>query len=210
MARQAQVEETVPTTLPDDFDFWDGGEALPATLPKDFDNFDEAQAPGNRSSAPRAAVAAPALSKVAETPVDQMPAPAHAAPPAPKRTREVPIVRRPAATPAAQPAKYVTTEELSALVQEYDATLDEESDGEKQRKKKLMIRWIGGIVLVLAILAAVVFLMLQKPAERNPGVVVVRNPTVTYTPDATPFKEKPSPAKPTQPATEKSGPAPRP
>jgi flagellar basal body-associated protein FliL len=92
----------------------------------------------------------------------------------------------------------VTTEELSTLVQDYHATLDEESDVEKQRKKSRMIRWVGAIVLVLAIVAAVFVLVLHKPAAQSEGVVVVRNPVVTSTPDPTPVKEKPSPAKPAQ------------
>jgi hypothetical protein len=102
----------------------------------------------------------------------------------------------------------VTTEELSDLVEAYNATVDEEFDVEKQRRKNLTIRWVGAIVLVLAILAAVVVLKLHKPAAQNQGVVVVRNPVVTYTPEATsskePSKEKPSPAKPAQPKSQTS------
>ncbi|MGA2649880.1 MAG: hypothetical protein ABSF28_05135 [Terracidiphilus sp.] len=238
MARQAKLEDTVPTTLPDSFDHWDNDAVPPTTLPKDFDGFDDAPPPQVNSSAPPAVVAAPTLSKVAETPVNRMsvtppvhtmPAPAHIATPAPKRTQELPIARGPALVPQptgsttlntrkvtaaapaalAQPAKYVTTEELSTLVQEYHATLDEESDGEKQRKKSLMLMWIGAIVLVLAIVAAVVVLNFHKPAEKSQGVVVV-HPVVTYTPDATPFKEKPSPAKPAQHTADTSAPASQP
>jgi hypothetical protein len=121
----------------------------------------------------------------------------------PKRSGSISLNLREdtAVAPAAreQPAKYVTTEELSSLVQDYNATLDEESDGEAQRKKTLMIRWIGAIVLVLAIVAAVFLLNLHKPAAKSQSVVVVQNPVVTYSPDATPIKEKPSPAKPAQP-----------
>jgi len=225
MARRAQVDEVAPKTLPDDFNFWDGGEPPPpSTLPKDFDDFDEAPPTQAKPSGPRAAAAAPG--KVAEMPANRMsvppPAPttpAPIAPPAPKRKQEVPIKREPAVVPkrsgsislnlredsAAAPAareqssKYVTTEELSSLVQEYNATLDDESDVEAKRKKTLMIRWIGAIVLVLAIVAGVFALMLHKPAAKSQSVVVVQNPVVTYTPDATPTKEKPSPAKPAQP-----------
>jgi hypothetical protein len=151
--------------------------------------------------------------------------------PAPRRTQETPITGRPAKPPrqsgsislnlredaaappaaSAQPAKYVSTEELSNLVEAYYATADDESDEEKQRKKTLRIKWVAAILLVLAILAAVVFLVLPKPAKQSQGVVVVQHPVVTYTPDATPSMEpskgKPSPAKPAQPTTEKSAPA---
>jgi hypothetical protein len=218
MARQAKVEETVPTTLPDNFDHWDGGEVLPATLPDDFDEFDDAPAPPVSSSGPRAVVAAPPPGKSAEMParrvsvaphVGTVPAPAQIAPPAPKQTKRGPTAApqqtgtislnlRGAPAAQAQPAEYVTTEELSTLVQDYHATLDEESDVEKQRKKSRMIRWVGAIVLVLAIVAAVFVLVLHKPAAQSEGVVVVRNPVVTSTPDPTPVKEKPSPAKPAQ------------
>jgi len=240
MARQAKLEKIAPTILPDDFDHWDEEEVPPTVLPKDFDGFDEAPAPRGRSSAPQAAVAAPTLINVPEkaarqasvTPqVHTMPAPAHIA--APKSTQEFPKMRKPAAVPKrsgsislnlreaaaeapaalAQPSEYVTTEELSSLVQEYDATLDEESDTEKQRKKSLMIKWIGAIVLVLAIVAAVFILTLHKPAQQSPSVVVVHNPVVTITPDATPLKpvkEKPSPAKPAQSTTATSAPAQQP
>lgn len=238
MARKAQIEKVVPKTLPDDFNHWDDGEAPPppATLPIDFDNFDETPAPPTRSSAPRV-VAAPRSTNASETPVHRisatppvrtMPVPANIASPAPKRTQELPIARGPAAvtqrngsislnlreataaspTALSQPAKYVTTEELSDLVEAYNATVDEEFDVEKLRRKNLTIRWVGAIVLVLAILAAVVFLKLHKPAAQNQGVVVVRNPVVTYTPEATsskePSKEKPSPAKPAQPKSQTS------
>lgn len=113
-----------------------------------------------------------------------------------------------AAAPPA-PARYVSTQELSILVQEYNAKLDEGFDGEKQRRKNLMIRWIGAIVLFLAAGSGVAVLKLHKPAVQSPGVVVVQHPLVTYTPDATPSKEKPSPAKPEQPATETTAPAPQ-
>jgi len=232
MARRAQakVEEVAPKTLPDDFDLWDGGDAPPATLPKDFDDFDEAQAPQVRPSAPRADVAAPG--KVAELPMHRMsaaspvqttPAPAPISPPAPKLTRESSIKRGPARSnslsiydrtadeaPAAQPAKYVSTEELSTLVQAFHATQDEEFDEENHRKKNRMIRWIGVVVLVLAIVAVVVVLKLRKPTQQSQGVVVVQHPVVTYTPDSIPVKEKPSPAKPAQSATETNAPAPQP
>jgi hypothetical protein len=145
-------------------------------------------------------------------------APAQIAPPARKRTEESPIKREPAAVskrtgsislnlreaaaeaPAAreQSSKYVTTEELSSLVQDYNATLDDESEIEAKRKKTLMIRWIGAVVLVLAIVAGVFALMLHKPAAKSQSVVVIQHPVVTYSPDATPTKEKPSPAKPAQ------------
>jgi hypothetical protein len=121
----------------------------------------------------------------------------------PKRSGSISLNLREdtAVAPAAreQPAKYVTTEELSSLVQDYNATLDEEFDDEAKRKKTLMIRWIGAIVLVLAIVAAVFLLNLHKSAAKSQSVVVVQHPVVTYTPDATPIKEKPSPAKPAQP-----------
>ena len=96
MAHQAKLEETVPTTLPDDFDEWDGGAAPPATLPDDFDEFDDAPAPPVSSSGPRAVVAAPPPGKSAEMParrvsvathVGTVPAPAQIAPPAPKQTK---------------------------------------------------------------------------------------------------------------------------
>jgi hypothetical protein len=115
-----------------------------------------------------------------------------------------------AAAPARQSANHVTIEELSSLVQAYHATVDEESYGKKQHKKNLVIRWIVACVLVLAIVAAVVVLRPHEPAERSQGVVVVQHPIVTDTPDATPLKEKPSPSKPAQPATETSVPAPQP
>ncbi|MGA9672756.1 MAG: TonB family protein [Terracidiphilus sp.] len=236
MALRAKLEDVVPTTLPDDFDEWDGGEAAPATLPDDFDEFDDTPAPPAGSAAPQAVVVTPAVNTPAEVParrapaappVHAMPSPAHAATPALKRTQELPIVRGPAVIPQAtlvqpavsrpahaagaqaQPAKYATTEELSSLVRDYRATRDEESDGERQRKKKLMLMWIGAGVLVLAIVAAVVALVLHKPAEPKKAVVVVQ-PTVTYTPDATPFQEKATPSTPAQSTTEPSAPAPQP
>lgn len=251
MAHQAKLEETVPTTLPDDFDEWDGGAAPPATLPDDFDEFDNDPALPARSATPPAAVVPPVASKVAEMPahrspiapppVHTMPTPAHAAPPAPKRSQEIPTMRTAAAAPQpavaapsvsraaeaapakapatqaqpaksaatqapsaraaanqAQPSKYATTEELSNLVRAYHATQDTETDDEQQRKKKMMMIWIGVGVLVLVIVGAVAALMLHKPAEQKKTVVVVQQPTVTYTPDATPFQEKPTPSTPAQ------------
>jgi hypothetical protein len=123
-----------------------------------------------------------------------------------------PVVSRAAEAPAAQaqPAKYATTEELSNLVRAYHATRDEESDGEQKRKKKLVMMWIGAGVLVLAIVVAMVALVLPKPAERKPAVVVAQHPTVTYTPNATPFQEKPSPSKRARSTRETSAPAPQP
>lgn len=238
MALQAKLEETAPTTLPDDFDEWDGGAAPPATLPDDFDEFDDAPTSLLKSATPPADVAPPVASKVAEMPAPRVPvAPpiqtkpslAHAATPALKRTQELPTMRghvvipqptvvvppvlsRVAEAPVAQTqqAKYATTEELSNLVREFHATQDEESDGEQQRKKKFIMMWIGAGVLILAIAAAVVALMLHKPAEQKQALVVVHQPTVTYTPDSTPFLEKPSPSTPTQSKTETNAPAPEP
>ena len=167
MARQAELEETLPTTLPDDFNHWDTGDAPPATLPNDFDNFDEAPTPRVRSSAPQAVVAAPAPGKVPEMPVHRlsvvppirtMPAAPDIPPPAPKRAQEFSRMRGSAVESAVEPqpavgatltihevtaapqAKYVSTQELSILVQEYNAKLDEGFDGEMQRRKNLMIR----------------------------------------------------------------------
>ncbi|MGA9668025.1 MAG: TonB family protein [Terracidiphilus sp.] len=109
MAHQAKLEETVPTTLPDDFDEWDGGAAAPpSTLPDDFDEFDDAPAAPARSAAPQAVVAPPVVNKVAEMPVHRapvappvhtMPSPVHTPPPAAKRTQELPAMRPPAAAP---------------------------------------------------------------------------------------------------------------
>jgi len=68
-------------------------------------------------------------------------------------------------------------------------------------------------VLVLVIVAAVFIFALHKPAQQTQSVVVVHNPVVTLTPDATPLKpvkEKPSPAKAAQSTTETSAPAQQP
>jgi periplasmic protein TonB len=231
MAPQAKLADTAPTTLPDDFDAWDGGEQPPATLPDDFDEFDSAPTPPVKSAATPVAVVPPALNR-ADVPIYRSPAAptlVPAASPVVKRTQEIPVLRTPAAAPkksaaaprvsvaapkasvaspavsrvAEQPAKqsskYATTEELSSLVRAYHATRDAEPEDNDLRKKKIMLISIGAGVLVLVILVVMYFTMFRKSSEKKP-VVVVQQPTVSYTPDApTPQQQgKPNPSTPVQ------------
>jgi protein TonB len=146
------------------------------------------------AAASQPAITAPVVSRAAEAAPAKAPAPQ--AQPAKSSATQSPSAR--AAATQAQPAKYATTEELSNLVRAYHATQDTETDDEQQRKKKMMLIWIGVGVLVLVIVGAVTALMLHKPAEQKKTVVVVQQPAVTYTPDATPFQEKPTPSTPAQ------------
>jgi protein TonB len=204
MAPQAKLEEIVPTTLPDDFDEWDNGEEPPATLPDDFDEFDAVPAAPVKSAPMPVAVAAPVVVRSAEIPVYRAPAgpPARPAPslvpPAPpvlKRTQELPVLKaqhavgaspavsRVAEPPAPPSSKYATTEELSSLVRAYHATRDAEPEEDGLGKKKIMLISIAAGVLVLVILVVLYFTMFRKSSEKKP-VVVVPQPTVSYTPDA--------------------------
>jgi protein TonB len=245
MAPQAKLADTAPTTLPDDFDAWDGGEQPPATLPDDFDEFDSAPTPPVKSAATPVAVVPPALNR-ADVPTYRAPAAptlVPAASPVVKRTQEIPVLRTPAAAPkasaaaprvsvaapkasvaaprvsvaapkasvaspavnrvaeqpATQSSKYATTAELSSLVRAYHATRDAEPEDNDLRKKKIMMISIGAGVLVLVILVVMYFTMFRKSSEKKP-VVVVQQPTVSYTPDApTPQQQgKPNPSTPVQ------------
>ncbi len=230
MAPQAKLEDTVPTTLPDDFDEWDNGEQPPATLPDDFDEFDAVPTPPAKPAPTPVAVAAPVASRAPDLPIFRAPAPppAHPAPvlvpPTPpvfKRTQELPVLKgsigapqavvaSPSASKAteshAASAKYATTEELSQLVRAYQATRDAEP--ENKGSKKIMLLSIGAGVLVVVILVVMYFTMFRKSPETKP-VVVVPQPTVSYTPDAPPPQQqgKPTPSGPVQATTDATTPA---
>jgi protein TonB len=221
MAPQAKLEEIVPTTLPDDFDEWDSGEQPPPTLPDDFDEFDAVPAGPVKSAPTPVAVVPMVANRTAEIPIYRAPAalpprPAPALVPAAtpvlKRTQELPVLRaasaatkatiatpvvsRVAEPPASQApsSKYATTEELSSLVRAYHTAYDAEPEETGLGKKKIMLISIGAGVLVLAVLLVMYFTMFRKSPEKKP-VVVVQQPTVSYTPDEPALQQgKPNPS----------------
>jgi protein TonB len=179
MAPQTRVEETVPTTLPDDFNEWDSG-GPPTTLPDDFEGFDSPPAPVHETAAPKAVTLPPvvirepdftALRSLAARP---FPSPALVAAPLP-----VPISKKPDSVLSLAPAAAYAEEEVLSPHKLYQVRPEPESIDTDKRSKTIKMVIIGAAVLVVLLLAILVPTVLRRSAAKN-SVVVVAHPVVTY------------------------------
>ena len=173
MAPQANIEEKLPATLPDDFAEWDSGEP-PATLPDNFDDFDAAlgsdaapQPPANPATAQ--AIVSHGVAGLPEINAWRTPATAHA-----------------------------DAEELSEPLQSNRANLPGglESGFEGKRKHKMTLTF-AAIGLTLLLLSP----SPQRYHESPPKTAVLNQSVVQQPTMATPAipartPTKPSPAKP--------------
>jgi protein TonB len=195
MAPQAKLEESIPATLPDNFDAWDSGEP-PATLPDDFDSFDDTFDADNEEPAASAAAVLPSANKGLDTAGGRAATATLTVMPAPDRAQETKSTRQP--VPAqAKPETVVSSYKQNA------AKAEPEAKEQGKRKKPTMMLVIGPVVLVVLILAVVIPMMLRK-APAKAAEVSVRQPLVSYTPNAPPSstptetQSKPTPAMPLQ------------
>jgi len=206
MAPQGKLEETVPSTLPDDFGEWDGGAgaAPPTTLPDDFEGFDSGPAPVE-PPAPKAVALPPTVTKEPDFP----PLRSQAVKPAPARTPAPAPSPRPAprrverATQSAPAATYARAEAVAPARTISQPKPEPEEAETGKSKKTMMMAGIGAVVLVIVLLVVLIPMMRSKPAAKN-NVVVVSQPVVTQPGTEAPLDQpaaKPAAATPLQQQT---------
>jgi len=181
MAPQTRIEETVPTTLPDDFGEWDSGAgAPPSTLPDDFEGFDSGPVAVLESPAPKAVALPPAVIKTPDFPamrtaaVKPAPAPTPAPAPAPAPSSR----KAERAARHAQPVARARAEEVPAPRPIHQVKAEPVAKETGKSKKTMVIAGIGAAVLVIVLLAVLIPMMRRKPAA-NSNLVVVSHPVMT-------------------------------
>jgi TonB family protein len=192
MAPQTRLEETVPSTLPDDFNEWDSG-GPPTTLPDDFEGFDSPPAPVHETAVPKSVTLPPvvirepdftALRSLAARPV---PSPAPVAAPFP-----VSISKKPESVLSLAPvAAYAQEEDFLSPHKLYQVRSEPESDDTDKRPKTIKMVIIGAVVLVVLLLAILVPIVLRRSPAKN-SVVVVAHPVVTYSEAETQADQSPT------------------
>lgn len=222
MAPQAKLEETVPSTLPDNFESWDGEESQPpATLPDDFDAFDETADGDVEEPAPSTPAVLPAASKALDNTAARAaiapatsPAikPVPVAKPAASRAPEAKAKRQPAPAQAKaaevvvpQKQRVAKAEPKVAEPKLVEPKVVEPEEEEPSKGKSPMMMIIGAVVLVAVILAVAIPMMLRKAPAKTAQVPAPQQ-VVSYTPEAppsavaagTPPQTKPTAAAPLQ------------
>jgi len=199
-----RIEETVPSTLPDDFGEWDGGAAPPTTppttLPDDFEGFDSGPAPILEPLAPKAVALPPAANREPDFPAMRSPAvkPAPGPKPLPSNRRPERAAPRPQPTPIARAERAEAIPAPRAVPQAKPEPVVVAETGKS--KKTMMMAGIGAVVLVIVLLAVLIPMMRSKPASKN-NVVVVSQPVVTQPGAEAPLDQpatKPAAATPLQ------------
>jgi protein TonB len=205
MAPQTRIEETVPSTLPDDFGEWDGGVAAapPSTLPDDFEGFDSGPAAVLESPAPKAVAVPPAVTKTPDFPAMRSPVVKPTPTPAPTPAPVQMSRKAERAARHAQPVARAKAEEVPAPRPIHQVKAEPVATETGKSKKTMVIAGIGAAVLVIVLLAVLIPMMRRKPAA-NSNLVVVSHPVMSQPGTEAPLDQpvtKPVAATPLQQTT---------